>query len=175
MRSAVAVTINDRDLQRKLAQALIMLGPQGSLGLMRALGQYMRRSTMDKFKAQGDGDRDWEPLADSTVEGRRDVRAAKRALGKRKTQKGRDRQVARLNAAAGSLRILDDTGTLRRSVDYVADSSSVEIGTDLYYGIFHQLGAPAKGLPDRPFITVSREDEQRIGGLADRYLQRVFR
>ncbi len=51
----------------------------------------------------------------------------------------------------GSSKILNDTGTLRKSFAHIATNSFVEVTTDPMYAPFHQFGT-SKGLPARPFF-----------------------
>lgn len=172
MNARITVQIDDSDLQRKVAYAIGRLGPAGSRGLMRTIGHAMHRSTMDKFKAQGDGEHPWEPLADSTIERRRDVAKHLHNARTRKTKRGRERSLERASAAAGAIRILQDTGTMRRSVDVDSDAENVAIGTPSLVGLFHQEGTAR--MPAREFLTVTRADEGRIERLVDRYLERAL-
>lgn len=172
MRSVVTVDLDDRALQRRIREALIALGPQGGKGLMSAIGLMLKRSTADKFRAQGDGESDWEPLAESTIAARRDVQTASATVGKRKTRAGRERARERLSRVIGEVRILDDDGTLRRSIEYEASPTEVDIGTDVFYGAFHQEGT--RNMPRRRFLTVTERDSAEVSRLVDRYLQRLF-
>lgn len=52
---------------------------------------------------------------------------------------------------------LFDTGTLFHSIQaHTTSENEREIGTDVFYGVFHQYGT--KYLPKRPFIGVSDDD-----------------
>ena len=172
MRSVVTVDLDDRALQRRIREAMIALGPQGGKGLMSAIGLMLKRSTADKFRAQGDGESEWEPLAESTIWQRRDVQKASATVGRRKTRAGRERAQERLSRAIGELKILDDDGTLRRSIEYEASATQVDIGTDIFYGAFHQEGT--RDMPRRRFLTVTARDSAEGNRLVDRYLQRMF-
>ncbi len=172
MRSTLTLNVDDRHLQAAISRALVMLGPEGGRGLMRAAGSALRRSTLDKFKEEGDGDSPWAPLEESTIRGRRDVRKARGEARKRKTKSGRARAMERAANAAGAIRILDDNGTLRRSIAAQSSATEARVGTDLYYGVFHQTGT--EHMPARPFLTIAERDRRALATLTDKYLQRVF-
>jgi phage gpG-like protein len=155
VRSVLTVDVDSAALRRRIQHALILLGPEGGQGLMRAIGLLMKRSTLDKFKAQGDGESSWAPLADSTIAGRRDVHKAMGTLRRRKTQAGRERASERLGAILGAVKILDDNGELRRSIE-----------------VFHQTGT--RSMPQREFLTVTGQDRRGVSGLLDKYLQRLL-
>lgn len=67
----------------------------------------------------------------------------------------------------GGHSLLIDTGAMQDSIQYVADSEGVEVGTNLVYGPRHQygdnsdagsLGDLVGGMPARPFLGVSAEN-----------------
>lgn len=72
----------------------------------------------------------WAPLAESTI---------------RRRRKGRGR-----GRGGGGVRILQDTGTLRRSIGMYATHEYVEVGAGQPYGKHHQFGG--RRLPARPFV-----------------------
>lgn len=105
-------------------------------------------------------------------------------------QKGPDGTPWPKNQRGGQ--ILDQKGTLRGSVTYVATEKQVEIGTNLKYGAIHQFGGTiqakrkkylkfktAKGwvqkkkirIPARPFIGFSEEDRLDILSLYQKTLK----
>jgi phage virion morphogenesis protein len=53
-------------------------------------------------------------------------------------------------------------GYLRDSLLYQADADSLEFGTNSIYGATHQFGAEERGIPARPFLGLSDEDEAEI-------------
>lgn len=174
MRSTYSVSVDDRDVQRAVRHALMMLGARGSVGLMGAIAAAMKRSTLDKFRASGDADHDWPPLSPRTVASRRDVRKARERWRKAKRAETRARRYEALLSAAGAVKPLIDSGRLMQSIAYSYDANSATIGTDLYYGVFHQLGAPRANIPARSFLTIDSNDRRRLMGLIDRYMERVL-
>lgn len=66
------------------------------------------------------------------------------------------------------LEILQSTGRLRASIAYQADFDSVVVGTNVEYGVDHQLGI--NGMPERPFLGVSEADEAVILEILEDYL-----
>jgi len=92
--------------------------------------------------------RPWEPLAEATIAGRR--------KGPKKGQ--------------GQVRILQDTGNLRKSVGMFATSDYVEVGSREPYGHYHQTGT--KRVPARPFVGWNRRDawefEKRVWAAIER-------
>ncbi|HUT57680.1 MAG TPA: phage virion morphogenesis protein [Phycisphaerae bacterium] len=74
--------------------------------------------------------------------------------------------------AAGKI-LSGQTGDLRRRITSIADATSAEIGTNVFYGIFHQEGAPRAHIPVRAFLGIADEDAGGIEKLAWDYLVRV--
>jgi phage virion morphogenesis protein len=154
METALRVTIEDRELQARLRTIILQLGDRGE-GLMRAIGYYMRRRTVTHFREESDPQgKPWAELADSTVAARRIGKKAKRGKAPRKVS------------------ILQDTGTLRGRIESIADSTSVDIGTNVFYGPFHQMGAPRANIPVREFLGIGPADARAIHDLAWSYLIR---
>ena len=58
----------------------------------------------------------------------------------------------------GSMKILQDTGELRRSIQYEAEKNHVRIGSNLKYARIHQFGG--RHIPARQFLGVT-DDERR--------------
>lgn len=168
MDTGLIVTVQDAEVQRRIAAVVSNLGPGKSSGLFRAIGHVLRASTVRKFEAEGSPPGSWPQLADSTIARRRDVSDAKRTLKKRKTKRGRDRALEKLNTAAAAIKPLQDTGLLKRSIHAVSDADEANIGTDLLYGIFHQEGTAR--IPARPFLLIDAQDAVRIERLALNYL-----
>jgi phage gpG-like protein len=165
----IVVDVDDVSVRRALSHAIDRFGPRGCQALMRSLGHMMRQSTLHKFDAQRGPDGKWAELAPSTIMGRRDVA---KAWGK--TRKARDRAKAGevFLSAMRAVKILQDTGTLKRSIHSLAHATEVDIGTALYYGVYHQEGAPRAHSPARPYLWVSDADGRRMEGVALNYLER---
>lgn len=65
---------------------------------------------------------------------------------------------------------LFDTGTLFHSIQgYVTADNERQIGTNVFYGVFHQFGT--KFLPERVFLGASDNDLSLIQGLMVRRVQ----
>jgi len=158
METGLTVAIDDREFEARLGNIIRQLRPGGqTAGLMRAVGYYMRRRTDTHFKDEKDPEgRAWEPLKECTIAGRR--------IGPRAKKRGGKRKIA----------ILQDRGTLRRSINSIADATSAEIGTNLHYAGYHQFGAPRAHIPIRAFLGVADEDAEGIENLALDYLARVM-
>ena len=155
METGLTVEVDDAEFQAKLQNVMVQLGTR-SAGLMRAIGYYMRRRTLQHFREESDPEgKAWRPLKESTIAGRRTGPRAKRRGGARK------------------LAILQDTGAGRRSITSLSDATSAEIGTNVHYMAFHQEGAPRANIPIRAFLGVADEDAAGIENLAWDYLVRV--
>lgn len=69
--------------------------------------------------------------------------------------------------------ILVDTGTLRGSIDHaVHGSDSVEIGTRVHYGKYHQLGT--KKMPSRAFIGLTDSDRDEVQEVCLNFINRMM-
>lgn len=91
---------------------------------MPVVAELLFGAVQDVFEAQGPG---WAPLADSTVEARR-------------------------NRNKGSIRILQDTGVLVGSIGKRYGSTYAEAVAGASYGIFHVTGT--KRMPKRDFTNL---------------------
>jgi len=105
---------------------------------MTAIGEELVARILDGFKRETDPwGQAWAPLKASTVEGR--ARRFKTAKAKR--------------AASANPRILQDTGTLRSSIEIQSvDADGVTVGSRVPYAAAHQFGSARKGLPARAFF-----------------------
>ena len=154
MESEVTIKVDDAEFQARLRNILFQLGSQSS-GLMRAVGYYMQKRTVQHFADEEDPEgQAWDPLKPATISARRVGPRAKKPGGRR------------------AIKILQDTGTLRRSITSLSDNTSAEIGTNVFYGIFHQEGAPRAHIPVRAFLGVSDGDLGGLHNLAWDYLVR---
>ncbi len=68
--------------------------------------------------------------------------------------------------------ILVDTGALRGSIDFIVGSDSVEVGSNVFYGAFHQSGTSK--MVARPFIGIGDADWQELQAIAQRHLAAMF-
>ena len=92
-----------------------------------SVGMYVQKQTIkERFdKEQTPDGQKWKPLAPATIKAR-----------KKRHKKG-------------NMKILQDTGELRRSIKYEADTNSVKVGSNLVYARTHQFGRGK--IPARPF------------------------
>ncbi|MBL8510589.1 MAG: phage virion morphogenesis protein [Betaproteobacteria bacterium] len=89
-------------------------------GLLQSIGFSLLRSTRDRFDSQIDPDgRRWSPLKAATI----------------KSKKRRKN------------RILENTLTLRDSIQMRVNDNSVEIGTNVVYAAIHQFGGEIERAP----------------------------
>lgn len=129
--------------------------------LMRDIGEYLIRSTKDRFAAQLDPEgKPWKPLSRSYRE-----------------QKKRNKH-----------RILTLDGHLGGTINYRAGRTEVLVGSPRVYAAVHQFGA-AKGafgatvrgapipwgnIPARPFLGLSAADRDEIALLVRDYLAKTL-
>jgi len=166
----IRITVHDEPVKQALND---LAGKVKDLSpVMKIIGEYMLRSTEDRFNSQGpspDGS-PWVPLKAST-------------LRRKKHSK-----------------ILTESGLLRGSIRYqLQGPSAVAIGTNRVYAAIHQLGGktspsvivpktkkalfwpgaahpvksvrhPGSVIPARPFLGVSVQDSTGIVGIINRYL-----
>lgn len=62
-------------------------------------------------------------------------------------------------------------GDLFDSLGYVVGNDGVEIGTNLIYGATHQFGDDERGIPARPYLGLSDNDESDLETVVDDYLE----
>jgi phage virion morphogenesis protein len=166
----IRITVHDEQVNQALKE---LAGKMKNLSpVMKAIGEYLLRSTEDRFNRQGpapDGS-PWAPLKASTLK--------RKKHGK----------------------ILTESGHLRGSIRYqLQGPSSVAIGTNRVYAAIHQLGGktspsvivprtkkalfwpgaahpvksvrhPGSVIPARPFLGVSARDGAEIVSIINRYL-----
>ena len=114
----------------------------------QTVGMYVQRQTIrERFnKEQSPDGQKWKPLAESTI----------------KRRKKRHKR--------GNMKILQDTGELRRSIAYEADSHSVRVGSKLKYARTHQFGRGK--IPARPFLGITNNEKEHITSMFRQYLKR---
>ena len=142
---SIRVEIDDRALREGLAQLLERgtdLAP-----VLAGMGEYLALAHDDRFERRvtPDGGR-W-----ATVSKRH---AQRKAAGKAgdKSRRGRTRDPSD---------ILELTGQLRDTLAYQVQGDGLEFGSNLEYAAYHQFGT-RRGLPDRPFLGISLDDEQEL-------------
>ena len=133
-------------VQQKLkvtADRLINLQPYWQL-----VGLYVQRQTIrERFnKEQSPEGQKWKPLSHATIRRRKK------------------------HHKKGSMKILQDTGELRRSIAYEANNDSVRVGSKLKYARTHQFGRG--NIPARPFLGVTESEKQHITSMFRQYLKR---
>ncbi len=113
-----------------------------------SVGMYVQRQTIrERFnKEQTPESKKWKPLAESTI--RRRKKRHKR----------------------GNMKILQDTGELRRSIAYEANDDSVRVGSKLKYARTHQFGRGK--IPARPFLGVTESEKKHITSMFGQYIKR---
>ena len=57
------------------------------------------------------------------------------------------------------------------SLDYQVHADSVEIGTNLIYAATHQFGDDDRGIPARPFLGLSDDNEHELESVVNGYLE----
>lgn len=134
------------------------------------VGQYVQRQTIkERFdKEQTPDGQKWKPHSEMTKKMR-----AKR----HKT---------------GNMKILQDNGELRRSIQYEAGNNYVKVGSVLKYARVHQFGATIKvskkkrgylhhrgfhvgktiKIPARPFLGITQQEREHIKSMFHSYIKR---
>jgi len=112
------------------------------------------KDVMDHFSKEEGPDGKWKSLSEWTLRARR---------------KGK---------GSGTARILQDTGTMRRSVKFRGTSSDAEVYTGIEYAATHQYGRTARigkrsiTIPKRPFLWLSDKARKAIGDISLNYIIR---
>lgn len=108
--------------------------------LMPRLGEYLQRSTQDRFKSQTSPDgATWDVLAPRTL-----ARKEKKKLNPGK--------------------VLTERGFLRKGIAWqLLNKSTVEVGSNLKYAATHQFGRG--NIPPRPFLGLSDQDKRKIDAI----------
>ena len=116
--------------------------------LWQLVGMYVQRQTIkERFdQEQAPDGTKWKPLSPARV---------KQRLKRHKL---------------GSMKILQDVGELRRSIQYEAGPNYVRIGSNLKYARTHQFGRG--NIPARPFLGVTPNERQHINDMVKAYLKR---
>lgn len=132
------------DKIRKNAKTITDLTP-----FWHSVGQYMIKRTIKNFEhEQSPEGIKWTPLSLLRIKQRK------------KRHKG------------GRIKILSDTGELRRSVAYKAFSDKAVFGSNLIYAKTHQFGRG--NIPARPFLGVTDEDKNKVLSMMRSYIKRNF-
>jgi len=59
-------------------------------------------------------------------------------------------------------KILVDTGRLRSSIHGSHDAEHAQVGSNVVYSRVHQLGFDERGIPARPYLGISEQDQDDI-------------
>ena len=139
---AKGISALSQSLKRK-SDALSHLSPYWQL-----VGMYVQKQTIkERFdKEQTPDGEKWKPLSPARVKQRR----------KRHKR--------------GNMKILQDTGELRRSIHYEAGQRGVRIGSNLKYARTHQFGRG--NIPARPFLGVTPDERKHIRQMLTAYIKR---
>jgi phage virion morphogenesis protein len=113
---------------------------------MANIGEYLLMATDDRFEQEVDPDGvPWQPNSPSILAFKRENKRI--------------------------LKILQSTGRLRGSITYLADETSVAVGTNIGYAPDHQLGL--NGMAQRSFLGISAGDEAVILEILEDHLLSV--
>ncbi|MFQ5927628.1 MAG: phage virion morphogenesis protein [Terriglobia bacterium] len=90
---------------------------------------------------------------------------AARAIERNFDEEGRPRPwppltPATLRRKPPGLKILELTGRLRRSIRTRVEGRALVLSTDVPYAAAHQFGLPQRRLPARPFLVLTRENQE---------------
>ena len=124
--------------------------------VFKTIGEHIESEIANNFRDETDPyGRDWKPLSPFTIE--------KRRKGPR----------------PGKDQILNDTGNLKNSFSFNAETDQVEVGTTTNYAPLHQYGGHGDYgfVPPRPFLPVEekglpQEWQQDILGYINKYIER---
>lgn len=112
------------------------------------VGMYVQKQTIkERFdKEQAPDGTKWKPLSPARI---------KQRMRRHRT---------------GQMKILQDVGELRRSVQYEAGQTYVRIGSNLIYARTHQFGRGK--IPARPFLGITPNERRHINDMFRAYLKR---
>ena len=108
--------------------------------LLTVLGNQVRSQTLRHFEQESGPAGKWAGLRPSTVRQKR----------------------------GGQGQILSDTGRLRGSISAVIGPAEVEIGTNVFYGKFHQHGT--RKMVARPFLGLTDGDRDALERTVDAFM-----
>ena len=136
----------------------------------QSVGMYIQKQTVkERFdKEQAPDGTKWKPLSRMTI-----------ALRLRRNK-------------SGNMRILQDTGELRRSIKYEAGNNYIKVGSNLKYARIHQFGGTINvskkmrgfmyhrgfyvgsriRIPARPFLGVTSNERKHVNDMLRAYLRR---
>ncbi len=151
--------VTPAQLEAALGRLSRSLTETGMRDVLQAMGFILHSRSMTSFARAtapqhadgmaGEG-RPWAPLKPSTIAGRRS------------------------GPGEGGPQILVDTGALRQRVVIATRPGEVEVGTAIFYGLYHQTGT-RRNLPSRPFIGYNDEDMDKGRTLIMETIQEALR
>lgn len=105
-------------------------------GLLKAIGIRQRTWVNENFETEGSSVGGWQTLAESTIARRR----------------------------KGSSKVLQDTGTLKRSFSYkVIGTNAVLVGTNIHYAQYHEFGTSR--VPQRKMLPSETQAKELAVGI----------
>jgi phage gpG-like protein len=110
------LTFSAIELMKKLSEMKTNFSDAESNKAMKKVSVVMLQSVLTNFREQGTDKEKWKPLADQTI--------ARRRKGKGK----------------GEAKILQDTGTLKRSIFPFSSADEAGVATNIPYARVHHLG-----------------------------------
>lgn len=166
----IEVTIDDRQVRAALSR---LSGRVDDLRpVLSDIGQELVTRIVGTFEREADPwGKPWQPHAQAT----RKARARRAAGGKTGTRRYQQ-------ALFGAMRLLQDTGTLRSSIEVQSVSrDQVIVSSRMAYAAVHQFGGGRSRVPARAFFPVrdGRADlpaswAQAIMDIAQRHLQEAL-
>ena len=119
--------------------------------MLQDIGEYLLNATRERAgKEVGPDGRPWQPLSPRYAE--------------RKARKRSGRKLLIFDR-----HLLGD----QLSTQLVGDDA-VAVGTNAVYGAAHQFGVGRRGLPARPWLGISDEDDAEMAAIAEDHLGRIF-
>ncbi|WP_439640078.1 phage virion morphogenesis protein [Nevskia sp.] len=140
--------------------------------LLKDIGEYLLESTDQRFdRREAPDGTPWAAVSPeyANYKSRGHDRQRSASTGRLLKQKPGSRATQRSGGNQNPEDILELTRDLRRLIRYQVNGSELLVGTDREYGATHQFGRG--GIPARPFLGVSAEDEREIASIVRKYLQ----
>jgi phage virion morphogenesis protein len=118
--------------------------------VMAVAAETIRRQTLQRFARKVDPDNDpWAPRKVSSI------------------PRGRSARARHIRGGSGTL--LLDTGRLRNSIASKVYGFTAEVGTNVFYGLYHQKGT--RKMVARRFLGINEADAREIEQAISRYLE----
>lgn len=70
--------------------------------------------------------------------------------------------------------LLELSGDLIDSIRWELEGLTVLVGSPQVYALTHQMGDPARSIPPRPYLGISRDDAEAMQETADRWLAAIM-